>query len=107
MTIEFRPSNSLLTRDMTAIALTEAGYPIKSKTLATKASRGGGPPFQKFGSRPLYRWSDTIAWAENQLSAIVTSTAGFDIKIGTKSWASVATPAPNGCYTNTFSDQEK
>jgi hypothetical protein len=80
MTIEFRSSDPLLTRDMTAVALTEAGYPIKSKTLATKASRGGGPPFQRFGSRPLYRWSDTIAWAENQMSEAVTSTSDFDIK---------------------------
>jgi|GEM_PF-677214 len=81
MTFDFRSNDPLLTRDMTAIALTEAGYPIKAKTLATKASRGGGPPFQKFGSRPLYRWSDTIAWAENQLSVTVTSTAGFDVNI--------------------------
>lgn len=79
MTIDFRTNNPLLTRDMTAVALTEAGYPIKSRTLATKASRGGGPPFQKFGSRPLYRWSDAVAWAESQLSKTVKSTAGFDV----------------------------
>jgi hypothetical protein len=33
--------NALLTRDATAVALTESGYPTSPKTLATKASRGG------------------------------------------------------------------
>ena len=50
--------DALLTRDRTAEALTEAGFPIKAKTLATKATRGGGPPFSKFGLRVLYRWDD-------------------------------------------------
>ena len=55
--------DALLTRDRTAEALTEAGFPVKAKTLATKATRGGGPPFSKFGPRALYRWDDAIAWA--------------------------------------------
>src|SRR5262245_46881544 len=38
--------DALLTRDRLAEALTEAGYPTKAKTLATKASRGGGPPYR-------------------------------------------------------------
>ena len=38
-----------LTRNAIAAALTEAGYPIRPATLATKASRGGGPPFRRFG----------------------------------------------------------
>jgi hypothetical protein len=52
------PSNldALLTRERVADALTEAGFPTSPKTLATKASRGGGPPYRKFGHRPLYRW---------------------------------------------------
>jgi hypothetical protein len=41
--------NTLLTRDATAAALTESGYPTSPKTLATKASRGGGPSFRHFG----------------------------------------------------------
>jgi hypothetical protein len=41
--------DALLTRGRTAEALTEAGFPIKAKTLATKASRGGGPRYSKFG----------------------------------------------------------
>ena len=37
---------------------------MKEATLATKATRGGGPPFQKFGSRALYRWADASAVGE-------------------------------------------
>ena len=46
--------DALLTRDQTAAALVTAGFPVKSKTLATKASRGGGPPYQLFGPRVLF-----------------------------------------------------
>jgi hypothetical protein len=59
--------DDLLTRDQTAVALTAAGYPVKSATLSTKATRGGGPPFRLFGSRPLYRWGDAIDWAEGRM----------------------------------------
>ena len=48
--------NVRLTRRKTADALTEVGFPVKEATLATKATRGGGPPYQKFGARALYRW---------------------------------------------------
>jgi hypothetical protein len=51
-----------LRREHLAEALTEAGFPIKAKTLATKATRGGGPPFQRFGRIPLYPWGAAIAW---------------------------------------------
>jgi hypothetical protein len=61
--------NTLLTRDQTAVALTQAGFPVRSATLATKACRGGGPEFKRFGSRPLYRWGDALAWAQAKLTA--------------------------------------
>jgi hypothetical protein len=51
---------TLLTRNDTAAALTAAGFPISPATLATKASRGGGPAFRKFGPKPLYRWADAL-----------------------------------------------
>ena len=57
-------ANSLLTRDTVATALTEAGFPISGATLATKATRGGGPPFRLFGRRPLYEWGAALAWAQ-------------------------------------------
>jgi hypothetical protein len=71
-------AGSLLTRERTAAALTEAGFPIKSKTLATKATRGGGPPYRKFGLRVLYRWGDALAWAEARLSEAHSSTSERD-----------------------------
>ena len=70
--------DSLLTRDRTAAALTEAGFPVKAKTLATKATRGGGPPYRKFGLRVLYRWGDALTWAERRLTAAYSSTSELD-----------------------------
>jgi hypothetical protein len=61
-------ADALLTRDQTSAALTEAGFPVKSKTLATKATRGGGPPYCLFGCRVLYRWGDALSWAQSRLS---------------------------------------
>jgi hypothetical protein len=61
---------TLLTRDQVAAALTAAGFPVSPKTLATKAVRGGGPPYQNFGKRrSLYRWGLALAWAQSRLSA--------------------------------------
>lgn len=67
-----------LTRSATADALTEAGFPISAATLATKACRGGGPPFRKFGRVPVYRWADSLAWAQSRLSRVVRSTSELD-----------------------------
>ena len=75
MTTEILDDDTLLTRDATAAALTTAGYPVKAKTLATKATRGGGPPYRLFGVRPLYRWGDALAWARERLSAPRSSTS--------------------------------
>jgi hypothetical protein len=67
-----------LTREATAAALTEAGFPIKPKTLATKATRGGGPVFRSFGARVLYRWGDALEWAQGRLSSPRASTSETD-----------------------------
>ncbi len=67
-----------LTRDAVAAALTAAGLPVKPKTLATMATRGGGPPYRLFGRRPLYRWGDALAWAEARLSPPRRSTSEAD-----------------------------
>ena len=55
--------DAFLTRERTAQALTAAGYPVATKTLATKATRGGGPPYRLFSGRALYRWGDALEWA--------------------------------------------
>jgi hypothetical protein len=78
----FIPENddALLTREQTAHALTYSGFPTSPATLATKACRGGGPPFRRFGRKPLYRWGDTIAWAESRLGPPVRSTSEADLR---------------------------
>lgn len=58
--------NTLLQRKDAAAALSAAGYPIALPTLASMASRKEGPPFVKFGRRPLYRWGELLAWAERR-----------------------------------------
>jgi hypothetical protein len=60
-----------LDRKQTAAALTERGYKIAPATLATLASRGGGPPFSKFGPYASYRWGSSLSWAQERMSAPV------------------------------------
>jgi hypothetical protein len=67
--------DALLTRDAVATALTEAGFPISGATLATKATRGGGPPYRLFGRRPLYEWGPSLAWAQSRLSEPASSSS--------------------------------
>jgi hypothetical protein len=67
-----------LTRSQTGAALREAGFPVADKSLATRASRGGGPPYRRFGARVLYRWGDALHWAQSRLSAPIGSTSEVD-----------------------------
>jgi hypothetical protein len=67
--------DALLSRSNTATALTAVGFEISAATLATKATRGGGPPYRLFGRKPLYRWSDALEWARGRLSEPVTNTS--------------------------------
>jgi hypothetical protein len=69
------PPETLLRRSAFAKALTDAGFPIAPATLATKAVRGGGPPFRYFGRIPLYPWGEGLDWARGRLSKPVASTA--------------------------------
>jgi hypothetical protein len=71
--------DALLTREQTAVALTEAGFPVSQATLSTKATRGGGPPFQKFGPRAMYRWGPTLQWAKDRLRDPVRSTSETEL----------------------------
>jgi hypothetical protein len=74
------PKNSIpldtqkfLRRAEAARALTEAGFPTAKATLATLASRGGGPHFQRYGRTPLYRYGDLLKWAESKLKPPIRS----------------------------------
>jgi len=70
--------DALRTREQTAAALTVVGFPISAKTLATKATRGGGPPYRHFGPRVIYRWGDSLAWAHSLLGELRLSTSEID-----------------------------
>jgi hypothetical protein len=70
--------DALLERDATAAALTASGYRTSPATLATKAVRGGGPPFRRYGRKPIYRWGDALEWARSRLSRRVNSTSELD-----------------------------
>jgi len=72
--------DTLLTRERTAAALTAAGYPVATKTLATKATRGGGPPYSLFSGRALYRWGDALEWARGLMTPPRRSTAEADVQ---------------------------
>jgi hypothetical protein len=76
------PNNpdTLLTREAVAAALKAAGYPVAPATLATKATRGGGPPYRLFSSRALYRWADALEWARSNTSAPRRSTSEADVR---------------------------
>jgi hypothetical protein len=78
-------SDAMLTRVQAARALTAAGYPCSPATLASKASRGDGPLFRRFGTKPLYRWADLLGWVNSKLSRAVHATSELD----------VATPSSN------------
>jgi hypothetical protein len=67
-----------LTRKATADALTAAGFPVSEKTLATMATRGGGPLYQLFGRKPLYRWGDSLDWPKGRLSKPVRTTSELE-----------------------------
>lgn len=67
-----------LTRQELGAALRGRGYPVADKSLATMATRGGGPPYQLFGRRPLYRWGDALSWAEARLTLPRRSTSEAD-----------------------------
>jgi hypothetical protein len=70
----------LLTRDAAAAALAAAGFPVAPKTLATMATRGGGPVFRRFGRKPLYRWGDALQWAQSRLSAVAATTSELSVQ---------------------------
>ena len=68
----------LLTRADAAAALTEAGYPVARATLATKATRGGGPPYFCFNGRALHKWGELLEWARANSSVKISSTSELD-----------------------------
>jgi hypothetical protein len=64
-----------LGRKEAAQFLTDQGYKTAPATLAKLACIGGGPPFESFGRRPLYREADLIAWAKGRTTGLRRSTS--------------------------------
>ncbi len=62
-------SERRLSRAEAAAFLTERGYQVAYATLNKYATVGGGPIFESFGRRPLYRPSDLLAWVASKTSA--------------------------------------
>jgi hypothetical protein len=75
---EWPTRETRLSRADTSKELTKRGYRCAYNTLATLATRGGGPPFQKFGPFSIYTWGTSIDWAEGRLTEPRASTAEND-----------------------------
>jgi hypothetical protein len=73
--------DTLLRRIPNSDALIESGFQVSPATLATLASRGGGPPFRRFGRYPVYRWGDSLEWAKAKLSPLLHSTAEAEQRV--------------------------
>jgi hypothetical protein len=79
-----------LDRKEAASFLTARGYRTAPATLAKLACIGGGPPFESFGRRPLYRETDLLAWAKARSTGPRRSTSDP----GTASGQGGEPPAP-------------
>jgi hypothetical protein len=64
-----------LGRKEAAQFLTDQGYKTAAATLAKLACIGGGPPFESFGRRPLYREAELLGWAQGRTTGLRRSTS--------------------------------
>jgi hypothetical protein len=64
-----------LSRREAAEFLTARGYRVAVATLAKLASVGGGPIFESFGRKPLYKESELLAWVQSRSSGPRRSTS--------------------------------
>jgi hypothetical protein len=53
-----------LTRPEASVALKAKGFDVSPATLASLATRGGGPRYRVFMGTARYRWGDLLPWAE-------------------------------------------
>jgi hypothetical protein len=77
MAIQTDPDAQLGRKEL-AEALTAAGYKTAESTLASMATRGGGPKYRKYGKYPIYRWGDALEWVKSRLGPVVSSTSELD-----------------------------
>jgi len=57
--------DQFVTREEGSAGLQALGFPISASTLASKAQKGAGPPYRRFGRVALYQWGDLLDWALN------------------------------------------
>ena len=57
-----------LTRTEAAAFLSERGFRVAYATMNKYATVGGGPAFEYFGRRPLYKPTDLLAWVASKTS---------------------------------------
>jgi hypothetical protein len=75
MALEAIDPRTFLTRSQLADALEQCGIPLSYDTLATKATRGGGPPFRIFGKSAVYQWCDVVAWVRETMGEPARTTS--------------------------------
>ena len=68
-------TSTFLNRDEAALYVRAMGLPCAKLTLQKYATVGGGPEFQKFGSRVVYTSAGLDRWIAARLSAPVASTS--------------------------------
>jgi hypothetical protein len=61
-------ADKFLSRQEAAELLQEHGFPTTPTSLAVKASRGGGPPYHRFGRQAIYAPSEVLAWAHAKVA---------------------------------------
>jgi hypothetical protein len=64
-----------LLRKEAAQYLSDRGLPTSPNTLQKYATVGGGPEYQKFGNRAVYKPTNLDKWAEQKLGAPRSSTS--------------------------------
>jgi hypothetical protein len=62
-------------REAAAYVREKYNVPCTEATLATIASRGGGPCFSLFGRTPIYSETDLDSWVEARMGSPVRSTS--------------------------------
>jgi hypothetical protein len=64
-----------LTRTEAAAFLSERGFRVAYATLNKYATLGGGPVFESFGRRPLYKPSSLLEWVKSRTTSLRRSTS--------------------------------
>ena len=68
-------TTTYLSRDEAAAYVRAKGLPCAKLTLQKYATVGGGPEYQRFGSRVVYTSASLDRWIDERLSAPIASTS--------------------------------